>query len=102
MNDYEQHLIPPTPRPLELLHDVMAAHISCCTPEELDATSDPTGIAGLDREEVRQEILTIWLPIFKFRSSLTIALNSMQISHPAQIESDIRSLYLDVLKDLEL
>lgn len=101
MNDYERHLSPATPSPLELLHDVMAAHISCWTPEELDTTSDRTGIAGLDREEVRQELLTIWLPIFKFKSSLTIALDSMRISHPHQIESDVCSFYLDVLKDLE-
>ena len=101
MNHYEQHLNPVTPSPLELLHDVMAAHISCWTPGELDDTSDPTGFTELDREEIRQELLTIWLPIFKFRSALTIALDSMRISHPDQIESDVCSFYLDVLKDLE-
>ena len=101
MNYYEKHLSPPTPSPLELLHYVMTAHISCWIPEELNATSDRTGIAGLDREEVRQELLTIWLPIFKFRSALTIALDSIRISHPDQIESDFCSFYLDVMKDLE-
>ncbi len=101
MNNYNQHLNLPIPSPLQLLYDVMTTHVSCWTPKELDDCEDLAEYTGLDRDEVIEELRTIWLPIFKFKSSLTIALESMKASHPDEIESDFCAYYLEVLKEMK-
>lgn len=101
MNNYNQHLNLPIPSPLQLLYDVMTTHVSCWTPRDLNNCADLAEYTGLDKDEVTQELLTIWLPVFKFKSALTFALDSMRISHPNAIESDFCTFYLDVLKDIK-
>ena len=101
MNNYNQHLNLPIPSPLQLLYDVMTTHVICWTAKDLDDCADLAEYTGLDKDEVTQELLTIWLPIFKFKSSLTIALESMRTSHPNDIESDFCTFYLEVLKSIE-
>lgn len=101
MNNYTSNLNLPIPSPLQLLYDVMTLNASYWTPRELDDCDDLATYTGLDREEVTQELLTIWLPIFKYKSSLTFALDSMRTSHPNAIESDFCTFYLVVLKDIK-
>lgn len=101
MNNYIQHLNLPIPSPLQLLYDVMTLNASCWTPRELDDCDDLATYTGLDRDEVTEELRTIWLPVFKFKSALTFALESMRTSHPDEIESDFCTFYLDVLKDIK-
>jgi hypothetical protein len=101
MNNYDQHLNLPTPSPLQLLYDVMTLNASCWIPRDIKDCADLAEYTDLDREEVKQALRTIWLPIFKFKSSLTFALESMRTSHPDEIESDFCTFYLEVLKDIE-
>ena len=101
MNNYNLHLNLPIPSPLQLLYDVMTTHVSCWTPRELDDCADLAEYTGLDREEVTQELLTIWLPVFKYKSALTIALDSMRVSHVDEIESDFCTFYLEVLEGIK-
>jgi hypothetical protein len=101
MNNYEQHLNLPIPSPLQLLYDVMTLNASCWTPRELNDCDDLATYTGLDRDEVKLELIEIWLPIFKFKSALTFALDSMRISHPKAIESDFCTFYLEVLGEMK-
>jgi hypothetical protein len=81
-------------------------HLPCSavTTEHIVRILEPIWVAeytGLDRDEVKLELLEIWLPIFKFKSSLAIALDSMRVSHPNDIESDFCTFYLDVLRGVQ-
>lgn len=101
MNNYNQHLNLPIPSPLQLLYDVMTTHASCWTPRELGDSDDLATYTDLDTDEVKQELLTIWLPVFKFKSTLRAALESMRASSSEDIEACFCTLYLEVLKGIE-
>jgi len=101
MDYYNSHLNLPIPSPLQLLYDVMSTNASCWKQKELDDCADLAEYTGLNRDEVTEELLTIWLPIFKFKSALTFALDSMRVSHPDEIESDFCAYYLEVLEGIK-
>ncbi len=101
MHKYYPHFNLPIPSSLQLVYYVKTMNTSGWTPRELDESEDLAEYTGLERDEVPQELLTIWLPIFKFKSALTFALDSMRISQPDVIESDFCAYYLEVLKDIE-
>jgi hypothetical protein len=101
MNNFDDELHPPIPSPLQLLYDVMSVHASCIDPQDHENSNDLAACIGLDRDEVAQELLTIWLPVFKFKSALTFALESMRAINPAGIESHFCSFYLEVLKGIK-
>lgn len=63
MNNYNQHLNLPIPSSLQLLYDVMTMNASCWTPKELDDCADLAEYTGLDRDEVKLELIEIWLPV---------------------------------------
>jgi hypothetical protein len=101
MNTYDALLNQQTPpSPLQLLYYAMSTHASCWRPVELGDDDDLAKYTGLDRDEVTEELLTIWLPIFKFKSSLVLVLEAMRTSHPNEIESDFCSFYLEVLSGI--
>jgi hypothetical protein len=101
MNNYNQHSYISDPSPLQLLYDVMATSASNWTPKDFDDCEDLAEYTGLDRDEVKLELVEIWLPIFKFKSALTFALDSMRINHPNDIESDFCTFYLEVLGEMK-
>ena len=101
MNNYNSHLNLPIPSPLQLLYDVMTTNASTWIPKDINTCADLAEYTGLDRDEVTQELLTIWLPVFKYKSALTTALDSMRVSHPNEIESDFCTFYLEGLEGIK-
>jgi hypothetical protein len=101
MNNFEHEQQRVTPSPYELLYDVITTHANSVVPKAHDYCDDLATYTGLDPNEVTQELLTIWLPVFKFKSALTTALDSMRISHPDDIESDFCAYYLEVLEGIK-
>jgi hypothetical protein len=101
MNNFDNELQRPIPSQYELLYEVMSTHANSWVPKAHDYSHDLATYTGQDPSEVTQELLTIWLPVFKFKSALTTALNSMRISHPDEIESDFCAYYLEVLEGIK-
>ena len=101
MNNFDHELQRTTPSPCQLLYDVMTTHANSWVPNAHDNSDDLAARTELDRDEVAQELLTIWLPVFKFKSTLTFALESMRTCYSEGIESDFCSFYLEVLKGIK-
>jgi hypothetical protein len=55
---------------------------------------------SVDKQGTENEILTIWLPVFRSKANLTMALDCLRLSYEGQIEGDICSFYLCVLEGI--
>mgnify|MGYP000278800563 CR=1 FL=1 len=101
MNEFDHELQQPAPSPCRLLYDVMTSHAKSWEAKAHSYGDELATLTELDPNEVTQELLTIWLPVFKFRSSLKFVLESMQSTHQNEIASDICAYYLEVLKGIK-
>jgi len=55
---------------------------------------------SVDKQDTENEILTIWLPVFRSKANLTMALDCLRLSYEGQIESNVCSFYLCVLEGI--
>lgn len=99
MNNYNQLTYISVPSPLQFVYDVMATNASRSTPRVLDEYEDLAESTGLDTDEV--DLFEISLPVFKFKSALTFALDLLGVNFPNHIESDSCTLYLAVLEGIK-
>jgi|GEM_PF-4846750 len=76
----------PTPSPISVLSSVIEHNAAQQSNE--------------NKEETKNEILSIWLPVFRSKANLTLALDCLRLSYEGQIEGDICSFYLYVLEGM--
>lgn len=55
---------------------------------------------SVDKQGTENEILTIWLPVFRSKANLTMALDCIRLCYEGQIESSVCSFYLCVLEGI--
>lgn len=85
------------PSRIEVLTEVMETNARGWTFKFPDAESDHH--TGLFRQNVLDELTTIWLPIFKTLKTLEMALESLASCHEDQIVQDFCHFYLKTIQE---
>jgi hypothetical protein len=82
----------------------MITHAITCSPSRIDVLSDVLLSHQESKystdQEISESIINIWLPIFRSRQNLSLALNALKISYAGEATSDLCARYLAVLEVL--
>jgi hypothetical protein len=54
-----------------------------------------------NEQEIAESIASIWLPIFRSKQNLAMALDALRISHESDITIDLCDRYLDVIRGMK-
>ena len=71
-------------------------------PSAIEVLSDVLFLANDDNEqEIAEAIASIWLPIFRSKQNLAMALDALRLSHESDITSHLCDRYLDAIRGLK-
>jgi len=86
------------PTPIELLDMAMKQMEYGWEDRCVDECFDLEHYTGLVAEEVRSEIESIWLPIFRNKKNLEFAFEALITTSTGSISADFCQFYLDVIR----
>ena len=90
----------PALRPIEVLSGFITHNATYNDKREANECSSLDEYVGMNWQGTENEILSIWLPVFRSKTNLMLALDCLRLSYEGQIESDICSFYLCVLEGM--
>jgi hypothetical protein len=88
----------PALSPIQVLSGVMRHNGKNWQKRDANKCESLDEYTGMEWEEIAEEIASIWLPVFKSKANLTLALDALRLSYQNQIESDFCAFYLCVLE----
>jgi hypothetical protein len=99
-SQFEDTTTAPAQRPIEVLSGLIEHNATYQEKRDANECSSLDEYVGKNWQGTEKEILSIWLPVFRSKANLTLALDSLQLSYEGQIEGDICLFYLCVLEGI--
>lgn len=90
----------PALRPIEVLSGFIAHNVAYQDKRDANECASLDEYVGMNWQGTEDEVLCIWLPVFRSKANLTLALDCLRLSYEGQIEGDICSFYLCVLEGM--